>query len=85
MPHIAPPVVHTENRGEVKDSTVKLCESLTARMEKAHYVYRKALDVAEKLDDVVDAHSDAFTPLNRNAVTAASLLMIAALRAAEIA
>lgn len=85
----APTVIHTEDRTKSPDGIV-LPESLEAKKERALYVYRMASANMCQRDEEVDKENlargnDGLTPsFNKNAITAASLLMVAALRAAEI-
>lgn len=80
----APSIASTEDRIKSPD-TITLPESLKAKEHKALYVYKMASQEAERRDDEINPTNDLFAPFNKNAITAASLLMIAALRAAEIA
>lgn len=85
----APSKVSTENRS-VGSCGIELAESLKGKMKQALYVYKKASNDMRQRDEEVDAMNlrngnDGLTPtFNKNAITAASLLMVAALRAAEI-
>lgn len=85
----APSVVSTENRS-LGSCGIELAESLGEKKRKALNVYERASSDMRRRDEKVDAMNlrngnDGLTPtFNKNAITAASLLMVAALRAAEI-
>jgi hypothetical protein len=85
MSHVfAPSIVSTENRTKSAD-TITLAASLMDKAQKAISKYKIASEEARRRDDMVNPTDDLFAPLNENAIAAASILMIAALRAAEIA
>lgn len=77
-PH-APEIVGTESR--VKNSTIVLSESLLAYQKIAKNRYAQALEIAENIDDKIETS----IPFNKNAVYAASLLMLACVRGAQVA
>lgn len=74
----APEIIATESI--TKPCNVKLRETLSLYQDKAKKRYGQALSIAENIDDRIQTS----VPFNRNALSAASLLMLACVRGAEI-
>lgn len=75
----APKAIPTENRGKSIDD-IKLSGAILRYQSIAKERYEKAIAIAEKIDDSIQTS----VPFNKNAVQAASLLMLAAVRGAQI-
>lgn len=75
----APKAVPTESRGKTTDD-IKISGSYLRYQSIARERYEKAITIAEKIDDTIQTS----IPFNKNAVHAASLLMLAAVRGAQI-
>ena len=75
----APEVIGTESRTK-SASSIDLSDTLRGYKECAEEVYNKAIAIAEE----VDMNMGLTTPLNQNAVMAASLLMLACVRGAQV-
>lgn len=75
---MAPEIVGTESRTKLVN--IELGETLSIYQDIAKKRYAEALSIAENIDDRMQTS----IPLNRNAVQAASLLMFACVRGAQI-
>ena len=75
----APKAIPTESRGKTIND-IKVSGSYLRYETIARDRYQKAIAIAEKIDDTIQTS----IPFNKNAVHAASLLMLAAVRGAQI-